>query len=116
MNRILLIILAMSCNNHEAKKASTSTDVKGDPFVVNVIQTQEQHCRFNSSFNCVKPVNQPMSGIAALEIKVNGTESFNLITYDKYGRPVQMTDDYVIEVKATKVPAKIDANIIPKPK
>lgn len=83
-----------------------------DKLALDVINKKQFKCRGNSQYNCIKPINFPESGVYALEIKVNSTESFNIITYNKFGEPVDLNDNYAIEVKAIRSPARIDANIV----
>lgn len=82
--------------------------------VLKVIRENKMICR--TQYNCIKPILVNGSKIRALEIKVNGTESMNIITYDSNGAPSDIGDDFNIHVVGGREPAWIDANIIPADK
>ena len=80
--------------------------------VEKVIRTSQPLC--SSQFNCIKPVTVVGSKVKAIEINVHGTDKVSFTTYGGDGKPVDLGPNFVIEVKATKQPASIDANIVPK--
>ena len=90
-----------------------SFSVCADELVKFVIANQKVVCRNGQSANCIKPINVSGSKIKALEIKVLSKKQAQFITYDIDGKPADMGKDYNLYLKATRVPARIDADIIP---
>lgn len=84
-----------------------------DKVIKEVISQNRQMCRNNSPHNCIKPINIKDSKVKALEIKINGTESFSMTTYDKYGKPVDLENKYQFKVTGTRVPPTLDVSIEP---
>ncbi|WP_417335343.1 hypothetical protein [Halobacteriovorax marinus] len=90
-----------------------SFSVSADDVVKFVITNQKVVCRNGQPTNCIKPINVTGSNIKALEIKVLSKTQAQFITYDINGKPADMGKDYNLYLKATRVPARIDADIVP---
>lgn len=86
-----------------------------DELVKSVIKEQKIVCRNGLNTNCIKPINVTGSNVKALEIKVLNRRKAQFITYDVNGTPVDLADGYSLFLKATRVPARIDADIVREP-
>lgn len=89
------------------------TTVSADETVSQVIKNKTATCRNNSPFNCIKPVDLPGSKVKALELIINGTKSFQMITYDKLGNKIQLEDKFQFAVRGTRVPPTLNVDIVP---
>ena len=107
---ILLLFFIYSCD--QTKETNTSKDILPETDVQKVVRTSFPICR--TQFNCIKPVSVEGSNVKAIEINVHGVDKVSFTTYGADGKPVDLGPNFLIEVKATKVPASIDANIVPK--
>lgn len=106
----LLVILLLSCEKKLDKRKEVGINTETD--VQRVIRTGEPYCK--TEYKCIKPVKVSGSNAKAIEIIIHGKEKASFVTYDANGNPVDLDSDYVLQVKARKNPASIDANVIPK--
>ena len=108
---VLMVFFFYSCDQKREMQSAKSI-VVSETEVEKVIRTSQPFCR--SQFNCIKPVTVVGSSVKAIEINVHGTDKVSFTTYGGDGKPVDLGPNFLIEVKATKQPASIDANIVPK--
>ena len=77
-----------------------------------VLRTGTRVC--NGDYHCIKPINIKGSHIRALEIVIHGNKKASIITCDKDGKPADLNKGFILELRATKIPAVIDAVILPR--
>ncbi len=121
---IFWIFLIISCDNKSqlsqvtSKKQDISVQSKtslGKDMKNKIIQSVingQQVC--GTPYNCFKPVNLVGTKVKVLEIDIHSKTQASFATYDKDGKPVDLENNFVIQIKATKVPATISADIIKK--